>query len=331
MPLPRLASNQKMPFLPRETVASKRRNSLRRRIPVEIHTPAQINSRTPCERLRWPARFKMDMSSSIRLALALALSFGLPPAGLLRAQETPVSEQDYEREELGVNRYTAPSIARIFQQLDGLKPLPFDQLKRAFQQTSHASRKQMGMIFGGLIADGFLLVACEKKDLVDDLGRVLLWQARSLGVAERVMRHSASLTELGKHGDWVAVRKELTATQADVEQAMIDLRDQKMAHLISPGGWLRGLEISAEAVEADFSPERARVLSQSDLVNYFSEQLKTLPPLLAHAPLFETIRTRMNVIRTLINKTPSAGLSAADVERIHEQAQKLNLAIQAAR
>jgi len=68
--------------------------------------------------------------------------------------------------------------------------------------------------------------------------------ARSLGVGDKVMRHSASLTEHGKRGDWSAVRRELIATQDDVERAMTALRDQKMAHLISLGGWLRGLEIT---------------------------------------------------------------------------------------
>ena len=104
------------------------------------------------------------------------------------------------------------------------------------------------MVFGGLVADGFLIVEGEKKNLVDELGRVLLRQARSLGVGDRVMRHSASLTELGKRGDWAAVRRELIATQDDVERAMTALRDQKLAHLISLGGWLRGLEISSGAV-----------------------------------------------------------------------------------
>jgi hypothetical protein len=115
-------------------------------------------------------------------------------------------------------------------------------------------------------------------------------------VADRVTRHSASLTELARHGDWPAVRKELIATQVDVEQAMVELRDQKMAHLISLGGWLRGLEISAGAVELDFSPQRAQVLAQRDLVDYFAAELKTLPPTLTTMPLFEQIRAGVNAI-----------------------------------
>ena len=149
--------------------------------------------------------------------------------------------------------------------------------------------QQKGLIFGGLIADGFLVVKAERSNAVENLGRVLLEHARALGVANRVMRHSASLTELGKRGEWQQMRQELVTTQADVEQAMIDLRDEKMAHLISLGGWLRGLEISAATVEADFSPQRAKVLAQPDLADYFEEELKTLPPLLMHAPLVEKL------------------------------------------
>lgn len=236
---------------------------------------------------------------------------------------------DHKREELGINPYTAPSLADIFQQLDDLKPLPFEQLRREFPQAAHSNREQMGLIFGSLIADGFLIVECQKKNLVEDLGRVLLRQARSLGVGDRVMRHSASLTEQGKKGDWTAVRSELISTQQDVEQAMSDLRDQKMAHLISLGGWLRGLEITSGAVEANYTPDRAAVLWQRDLINYFAEEIRTLPPATAHTPLFEKIRGGVEAIRTLLNEAPD-DLSLAQVKILHTHARELNLAIAAA-
>src|SRR3954471_22093989 len=211
-----------------------------------------------------PNPIQLRMKTFFRLGTALLIYSG----ALALAEQEP---GEHEREELGINPYTAPSVADIFQQLDDLKPLPFDQLKRDFPQAAHASREQMGLVFGGLVADGFLIVECQKKNLVEGLGRVLLRQARSLGVGDKVMRHSASLTELGKKGDWPAVRAELLATQEEVEQAMIELRDQRMAHLISLGGWLRGLEISAGAVETNYTADRAAVLWQRDLINYYAE------------------------------------------------------------
>lgn len=243
------------------------------------------------------------------------------------AQKELPSAENHEREELGVNPFTAPSVADIFQQLDDLKPLAFEELSRKYPQATHSSREQLGLVFGGLIADGFLIVECQKQNLVEDLGRALLRQARSLGVGDRVMRHSASLTDLGKRGDWPAVRRELIATQDDVEKAMTALRDQKMAHLISLGGWLRGLEITSSTVESKYSPERAAVLWQRDLINYFAEEMKTLPPPLAHTPLFEKIRSGIGAIRTLLNHAPPDKMSLSEVKALHTQARELNLVI----
>jgi hypothetical protein len=266
---------------------------------------------------------QLRMKAIFWLAVA-SIIYG-PIAGPSLFAEEP---REHEREELGVNPYTAPSVAEIFQQLDDLKPLPFEELKRDFPQGAHASREQMGMVFGSLVADGFLIVESKKQNLIEDLGRVLLRQARSLGVGDRVMRHSASLTELGKKGDWVAVRRELISTQQDVEEAMTELKDQKMAHLISLGGWLRGLEICAGAVDSNYTPDRAAVLWQRDLINYFAEELKTLPPTVAHKPLFEKVRDGVGEIRDVLNKAPEAP-ALEQVKLLHAKAKELNLAIAA--
>src|SRR6266446_4193506 len=84
--------------------------------------------------------------------------------------EQPPGGEEHEFEELGVNRYTAPSIAQIFKQLDDLRPLPFDQLKREPPTVTGGTREQKGLVFGELIADGFLLVDAEKKNLIDNFG-----------------------------------------------------------------------------------------------------------------------------------------------------------------
>ena len=108
---------------------------------------------------------------------------------------------------------------------------------------------------------------------------------------------------------------------------MIELRDQRMAHLIGLGGWLRGLEISAGAIELDFSAQRAKILAQQDLVDYFTGELKTLPPAVVQTPLFEKIRAGVNTIRVSLNKAMVDGLKLTDVKAIHAQARELNLAI----
>jgi hypothetical protein len=237
------------------------------------------------------------------------------------------TDTQHEREEAAVNPYTAPEVDEIFKQLDDVKPLPYDQLKRDFPQTFSAPREQLGLVFGSMIADGFLIVSAERKDRVDDLGRVLLRQAKALGVGERVIRHSASLTELGKAGDWTAMRRELNETQADVEKFMTEMKDEKLAHLVGLGGWLRGLEISSGAVELNYSADRARGLWQRDLIHYYSEEMKTLPPNVAATPLFQKLRAAVDRIRDILDKAPPDTMSFEEVKALHEQARQINLLI----
>jgi len=284
--------------------------------------PSQPSNQKWCDYLAKTAihHRKIGPKPILHLTLVFAAVVGFHP---VKAEDPPAGEE-HEFEELGVNRYTAPSIAQIFKQLDDLRPLPFDQLKRENPQVAGAGREQKGLMFGELIADGFLLVEAEKKNSIENFGRVLLQHARGLGVGDRVMRHSASLTDLGQRGDWPRMRQELITTQTDVERAMVALRDEKMAHLISLGGWLRGLEICAATVELDFSPRRAQVLARPELANYFASELDTLSPALARTPLFEKIRAGVKTLQPLLNKTT---LSRADVSAIRVQATQLNDAI----
>jgi hypothetical protein len=100
-----------------------------------------------------------------------------------------------------------------------------------------------------------------------------------------------------------------------------------MAHLISLAGWLRGLEISAAAIELNFSPQRANVLAQQDLVDYFVGELKTLPPSLASTPFFQKIRAGVNAIRISLTKATATGFKLDNVKAIRARARELNLAI----
>ena len=279
---------------------------------------------SPASNQKWRAYLdKTELNPSKMRTMSILVAALLASTAIAANQEEPNEDKQHEREELGVNPYTAPSIEKIFAQLDQLRPLDFDQLKRDLPQSNAAGRERKGLIFGGLIADGFLIVEAERKNLVENFGRVLLEHARALSVGDRVMRHSASLTELGRRGEWQQVRQELIGTQADVEQTMVELHDEKMAHLISLGGWLRGLEISAGAVEMAFSPQRAKVLAQPDLVDYFGAELKTLPPTVAHMPLFEKIRAGIKKLQPILSKSPDA-FTRGDVMAVRTEANELN-------
>src|SRR6186713_1007993 len=124
---------------------------------------------------------------------------------------------EHVREEFGVNEFTTPSIRKIFDALDALGTLPYDQLKRPINDKAPSDRVLIALGLGTLIGDGFLVVQCEKIEEMENVGHALLKYAKALGAGVRINKHSQSLLENSLKGDWDKLRAELASTQADVE------------------------------------------------------------------------------------------------------------------
>jgi hypothetical protein len=226
-------------------------------------------------------------------------------------------DQDY-REELGVNEFTAPSIEKLFSTLDSLKPIPINALVRPVTELNTAERSKYALSFGVLIGDGFLDVEGQQNKDIESLGRELIRRAKVLGVEQRVSRHSRKLLDLAKQNDWERLRKELIVTQEDVEKALLELRDEPIVHLLSLGGWIRGLQIAAASVAANYSPERAKTLRNLELLDYYLDRLNTLSPRLKRSELVQKITAQLETVRTIFKD--SEELSPPQVNSIQAAA-----------
>jgi len=236
-------------------------------------------------------------------------------------EDSDMATDSHFREELGVNQYTTPSIEQLFNTLDALKPIPIQELTRPPRALRLDNRVKFALSFGVLIGDGFLAIEGEEVKAIEPLGRELLRRAKGLGVQQRVARHSKQLLDLAKQSDWKGLRNELIITQKDVESAMLDLRDEEMVHLLSLGGWIRGLEIGAASVAADFSAERASKLRQLDLLDYYLQRLDTLSTPLKSMALIAQIISGLKEVRQKLAET--APVSQEDVAGIQTTARNL--------
>jgi hypothetical protein len=252
----------------------------------------------------------------------LNLLMVLPLAEMAQPQDnSDLSDDSHFREELGINQYTTPSIGKLFDTLDSLKPIPVRELARPTRAIRLDNRVRFALGFGILIGDGFLAVVGEDAKAIAPLGRELLRRAKGLGVQLPVNRHSKRLLDLAKQSDWNGLRKELIVTQKDVETAMLELRDEEMAQLLSLGGWIRGLEIGAASVATDFSPERASKLRQLDLLDYYLQGLETFAPSLRSTPLISKITSDLKEVRQKLSADQP--LSQGDVSAIQNTAHNL--------
>jgi hypothetical protein len=230
------------------------------------------------------------------------------------------SSEQHMREELGVNPITAPTIRNLLNDLDQFRPVPIDVIAQNRRDLTFPHRLQTAMHFGSLVADGFMLTLAERQADIEDIGRALIRQANNLGVGDRLTRRSKSILERSSRGDWIGMRQELIDTQADVEEAMMQLRDEEIAHLVSFGGWLRGFQLATHATAANYFPNRAQALVNEEVLEYFQDRLSTLHPQMQSTELVTGITSKLEQLHNLVKETSGRPPTRVEVDQMRDLA-----------
>lgn len=251
----------------------------------------------------------------------------VPPPPGQEGQRMPIPDDllgdEHVREEFGVNQFTTPSIRKLFEMLDGLGKLSYDALKRPITRQTPSDRVLVSLGLGTLIADGFLIVQCEKVEAMEDVGRALIKYAKVLGTGNRMNRHTQSLFEHSIDGEWDKLRNELALTQADVEAEMVQLRDVDIAHLVSLGGWLRAFEIATRSVQDNYTPEKSLRLLRRDIAEYYLASLDHLSPRLQNNATLNTLRDGFRELIPLMDVPPDQPLTESQVKALSDKASQL--------
>lgn len=258
-------------------------------------------------------------------AIPIIASVGLILTLSARAQndieaELKASSDEHMREELGVNPVTSPSIATLLNDLEAFRPVPLNLLEDGTREATFNNRLQTAIHFGSLVADGFLFTIAERPKDVQDVGKELIRQARALGIGERLTKRSKSLLDLSDKGDWIGMRQELVRTQEDVENTMMELRDEEMAHMVSLGGWLRGFQIGATSTAEKYSTAKANILAKADVIDYFIDRLDTLNPDLKKTEMVTALVEGIKKIRLVLIETQGETPTETQVAKLKQLA-----------
>ncbi|MEO5916076.1 MAG: hypothetical protein ABIS50_17705 [Luteolibacter sp.] len=232
------------------------------------------------------------------------------------------------REELTVNKFTAPSISKLFDTLQFLMPLPLAEVERKMPVRMSQDRADLAIELGFLIADGFLMVQAEQLKDVEKMASDLTRYGKALGTGDQVNRHAAGLLESAKKGDVPQLKKELASTQKDVENELVTLQDADLAHLISLGGWIRALEVSTVAVDKQFSLERARKVMRKDIAEYYSDCITGLEPRISARPNYLAMHDLLEGLSTKMTLEPDKEPTPETIKDIRKiSAQLVELAL----
>jgi hypothetical protein len=257
---------------------------------------------------------------SILASLLLGVPAGFSQTEEQFSEDLRESSEEHMREELGVNPITSPSIAGLLNDLEIFRPIPIKLIEATEHSASFGNRLQTALHFGSLVADGFMFTLAERPQDIQNIGKELIRESKALGVGGRLTKRSKSLFELSDKGDWVGMREELVRTQEDVEQSMMELHDEEMAHMISLGGWLRGFQLGATSTMERYSEAKAKILGRIEVVEYFLDRLDTLKPDLKQTEMVSALIGRLREIRLVMVEASGQTLTEAQVARLKKLA-----------
>lgn len=229
-----------------------------------------------------------------------------------------------------VDNVVVPLPSEVFNVLDQLgSPNWQGELRDSLGRQS-GNRAQVALLLGTVIAEGFIAVEAEDVEKVKQIGREVLTLAEAINVRRAVVARSKSIVDKADARDWTGVRMELDGANRDVRAAMTELNDEDVAQLVSLGGWIRGTEVLTSIVKKDYKPNRAELLHQPDLLNYFDRQLTNMSPRLRSSALVTRIQAMLTEIRPLIQEKGGRSISLESVERIHDMTSEVVVSITSA-
>jgi len=223
-----------------------------------------------------------------------------------------------------VDEVVVPLPNEVFGALNKLGGVNWKEYVRSGKGSNFTERPRIALLLGTVIADGFIAVQAEDAPAVKDIGQRVLGLAKGIGVGNSITPHAKAITEAADKRNWNNVRQELDRTQNSVQQAMNEVHDEKLSHLVSLGGLLRGTEVLTAVVNKRFSEDGAELLHQPDLLNYFEDRLRSMPEF--NLKLLQEIQAALGEVRPLIDVGENR-ITATSVRRVNEITARLDEAI----
>lgn len=265
----------------------------------------------------------MFASSTFGSRALVRPAFAVTTLAILTASFGARADQPPQKIEIGgapaqvVGEVVIPIPQEIFSSLDKLGHQNWKGHLIRKDATTDGKRSRTALVFGLVIAEGFIAVQAEDKEEVKRIGREVLLLADRLSVKNAVQGHAAAIMDGANVGDWVSVRRELDKTRQTVVNELESSRDQELSDLVSLGGWLGGTRVLSAVLNEHYDPEASELLHQPDLVRRIHARYLRLPASARAGDLFNSVENVLSVLSTLM-KTDDEGKVPNDaVKEIH--------------
>lgn len=270
-----------------------------------------------------------NMSNPSSLKIGLCLLASLLLSHFTFAEQLPTKLDISSLPASFIDEVIVPNPDEVFSLMDKLpgKPDWSSKVRKDFVVNKPGNRTTLALIFGTLIADGFVAVQAQDTEGVKNAGREILALSRTLGLEEAVVPHCNAIISACQNRLWDEVRGEFDQTHKTVRETMALMKDEQLAQCVSVSGWVRGTEVLTGLVGDGYSPEKAEILHQPDLAAHFVKQLEAMDPRTIQNPAMQTILDGLRDVNRLMSEKQE--LSAQAVTQIHEICAQIQASIQA--
>lgn len=220
-------------------------------------------------------------------------------AGLLPATEPLTKEQI--KSAVRSDAVTIPTPGEFFAAMDEQGQPNWTQLFAPKSAGTTASREQMALMLGVLVADGYIAVQAQDGQGVKNTGKDIINLAKKLNVSQSVLSRGNSINDFAENNDWSALREELEATQNEVKLSMAEQKDKDLVILVTVGAWIRGTQVASGFISKNYSPGLAGLLRQPAIIDYLLAELGNLPERMQKDPLMVEVQQKLREVLDLVN------------------------------
>lgn len=263
-----------------------------------------------------------------KITLVAAAFAALASAVVFCKKEKPTAGHGLLLEADG-KKYVLPRPSHLFTALNshGVK---WEMQADPVTKRDYTSEEKLALNFGMRAAEGLVLIYSGRADAAKVNVAGMRDLAKQLGVEDAL---SAGVQDVGTafdKKDDAMIRSALDKMSARIESELLKRGDDRLAVLVSLGGWVEGLHVTTAALSKHYDPAAAELLRQSQVVKIYREALSGSGnvKVSGHDKVIKDIQGFLPDVETLTNVGPGQPVSADNVKKLYDIAEKMKKAVQ---
>jgi len=241
-------------------------------------------------------------------------------------QITPPKTQKVAQLSLGEmeeakSNYLVPSPGEILSSLDKLDKVAWSQLASYETKADYDDKYGRALNLGVRVADAFMAINARDAAKFGEMSTIIFDLAREIGLGDVLEGQRTKLDGLASEGRWEELQAALDDVQTDVRNEVEAMGEDELVVLASAGGWLEGMRVVSAHLKDNYAEDKAGLLLQSGMIDYFRDEFATMPEGARSHPLVAATEKCLQDIAPMVQSESPA--DAAGITGMYESTNTL--------